>query len=264
MFGGPNPSSAALFDIYASNNVEIALAMARIASGKRVMAPSDDFIAYQAAAGLETTNERYSLIKQDVTTAQGFFDFAASVGDTIVTDLVKLYTLKELYDAAVLDPVAQANYKAQYDATIVSITATKAAAFYDIYPAYQAAALYKDVTVNTHGDVYRLTPTAIADETAINDITTTTLNDIQTEITNGYTYTAQVKSGSDQMKWFSKFADTVINSNQASISAITGVNDLEEMTLLTNLQVRQQAAVAMMAQANMVLGYAALLYGGKP
>jgi flagellin-like hook-associated protein FlgL len=57
--------------------------------------------------------------------------------------------------------------------------------------------------------------------------------------------------------------ETVINSKEATISAITDIDELQELSTLTLLQVRQEATIAMMAQANMAQGYAAKLYASS-
>jgi flagellin-like hook-associated protein FlgL len=72
-----------------------------------------------------------------------------------------------------------------------------------------------------------------------------------------------VASAGDALTAYSNLADTVINSNEATISVLTGIDDASELAGLTSLQVRQQATVAMMAQANVIQGYAAKLYGGN-
>ena len=45
--------------------------------------------------------------------------------------------------------------------------------------------------------------------------------------------------------------DTVIQSKQAAYSEVAEIDDAKEMAKQTALNVRQQASVAMMAQANM-------------
>jgi flagellin-like hook-associated protein FlgL len=47
-----------------------------------------------------------------------------------------------------------------------------------------------------------------------------------------------------------KLNDTVVSGKQATVSALVNVDELAEMAKVTNLQVRQQATVSMMSQAN--------------
>jgi flagellin-like hook-associated protein FlgL len=57
--------------------------------------------------------------------------------------------------------------------------------------------------------------------------------------------------------------DTIISSKESTISAIIDINEVEELSALTMLQVRQEATISMLAQANVLQGYAAQLYGGS-
>lgn len=44
--------------------------------------------------------------------------------------------------------------------------------------------------------------------------------------------------------------DIAINSKEAAASLITDIDEMKELALATDLQIRQQASIAMMAQAN--------------
>jgi flagellin-like hook-associated protein FlgL len=267
MLAGPNSSTAILSEIYASNNTAIALAMTRIASGKRVQGPSDDFAGYAKASNLQSVITRYETIKQDLQDTKGLADYAAQVGSAVVTSLDRLLDLKTLYDSYVALNTAEGNAsaaatKASYDAAWQAMNDSADDSYFNSVKVYQAADL-ATVTINPIGTTIAINGVSVADMAAVKDITAISTTDITDQVNSAEVYAEHMKMFSSQMDSWTKFADTVINSNQATISVITDINDLEEMSLLTNLQLRQQATVAMMAQANMAQKYAEILYGGK-
>ena len=56
--------------------------------------------------------------------------------------------------------------------------------------------------------------------------------------------------------------NTIIASKTAAIKATSGIDDVAMLAQETDLQVRQQAAVSMMAQAHLSQYYLGRLYGG--
>jgi flagellin-like hook-associated protein FlgL len=264
MIGGPNPfATSSLASIYNAGNAAIASAMARIASGKRVMAPGDDFAGFARASSLSNDVSQYQKVKQDLQDVKGFADYAAGVGNDMVKDFDRLKELQKLWQNS-SDPVAQAGYKAEYDATVQRITDTKNDGYYDNIQVYQSGVTLKSVGINPANSslVVAISATAVGDESSINNIASATPVSIQSEIDNAEKYVAAMNSYSTLLQRDLNLADTVINSKNATISMITDIDDVQETAALTALQVRQQATISMLAQANIVQGFAAQLYGG--
>jgi flagellin-like hook-associated protein FlgL len=264
MIGGPNPfANNTLASIYNANTTAIAAAMARIASGKRIQAPGDDFAGFARASALQSDVAEYQQVKQNLQDIKGFTDYAAGVGNNIVSDLDRLKELQSLYTTSG-DPVAQASYKAEYDATVLRIADTKSDSYYDDIKVYQSGVSLKSVGVNPENSSLSVTVTAsaVGNEAAISNIASVLPADIQAEINNAQVYVASMKSFGTIFQRDLNLADTIISSKQATLSAITDINDVEEITALTALQIRQQATASMLAQANIAQGFAAQLYGG--
>ena len=264
MIGGPNPfANSSLASIYNSNGSAIAAAMARIASGKRVQAPGDDFAGYARASGLQSDVTAYQQVKQNLQDVKGLADYAAGVGSDLVSDFDRLKELQSLYSGS-SDPVDQASYKAEYDATVQRISDSKSNSYYDTTKVYQAGVTLKTVGVNplNRSLTVAITASAIGNEAAVNNIASATSTDIQAEINNAQVYVSAMKSFGTILQRHLNLNDTIISSKQATISAITDISDVQEMTALTALQIRQQATASMLAQANLVQGYAAKLYEG--
>lgn len=270
MIGGPNTTINNLASIYVSNNTAIAQAMARIASGKRVQVPSDDFAGYLKANSLQTDITGYTDIKAKLQDAKGLADYAKTTGNMIIEDFTKMKELEKQWAAA---NTANANdtdtlngYKSKYDAIVGRIADLKADASYDGTVIYRAGVSLTTVKVSVENTSLAIDvqASAVANEAAgnVGDIAVTTADEIQNELNKADTYAAQMDSFSRGLQQQINLTDTVINSKEATISALTDINDVEEMTALTALQIRQEATVSMFAQANIIQGYAAKLYGG--
>ncbi|MBN1128827.1 MAG: hypothetical protein JXA71_07565 [Chitinispirillaceae bacterium] len=246
-----NTSVASLLsNIYSSNNSALAASMGKIATGKRVMNPGDDFASWIRASGLNTDVTGYKNIKQDLQDAKALTDYGKGVGNTIVEDLTRMKELVDLYGQTA-DADKQAAYTAEYDTIVDRIAAAKDNSYYDTTAVYATGSL-KSVGINTENasQVIDVTTTAVGNEVAVNDITTATVESIQNEINNANTYVAEMESFSTVIDRNIKLTDTIISSKNATISALVDVDEVEELAKVTNLQVRQAASVAMMSQAN--------------
>lgn len=245
-----NTSVASLLsNIYSTNGASLADSLSRIASGKRVQTPGDDFAAWIRASGQNTDIVSYQSIKQDLQEAKALTDYSRGVGNDIVEDLTRMKELADLYGQT-SDTDKQAAYQAEYDTIVARITDLKANAYYDTTQVYQAGAL-TSVNINAEGaQNVAVTTTSIGDETAVNNIANVAVSDIQNEINNANTYVAEIESFSTTLDRHLKLTDTIISSKQATVSALVDVDEVQELSTVTNLQVRQQASVAMMAQAN--------------
>jgi flagellin len=250
-----NTSVASLLsNIYQSNGASLADSLSKIASGKRVQTPGDDFAGYIRGSALNADIAGYNAVKQDLQDAKSVVSYSQGVGNDIVTDLAKLKDLKQSWTAAAGDATRQSGYQAEYDQIIQRITDTKANSYYDNTQVYQSGATLKSVAINVANTSITLDVKTgandTANEAAVNDISTATSASIQSEIDNAEKYVAEMQSFGTQIDRHLKLTDTVISSKQATVSAIMDVDEAQEMTKVTNLQIRQQATAAMMAQAN--------------
>jgi len=264
MIGQSNPSLNLLTDIYSANNSAIFAAMTRIASGKRVQRPGDDFAGYVHAQAMQSEVDSYQTIKLNLQDAKGLADYATGVGNDIAVDFIRLKQLKGSYAASSSDTDQQSAYKSQYDAVILSITDLKTASYFNGVRVYQTGATLQSVEVNPDNSALAIhvAATRIANESAVSDIANTSDAAIQNEINNAQTYAAELQSFGHLIQRTMDLVDTAMSSKQAAISVIMDVDDAQESAKLTVLQIRQKAAVSMMAQANIIQGYAAKLFGG--
>jgi flagellin-like hook-associated protein FlgL len=266
MLGGPNPSLVSLTHIFNENAFAITSAMTRIASGKRVQSPSDDFIGFLKAATYNTEISQYQTLKQDQQDAKGLTDYAVSVGNSVVESVKKLHDLKDLYDAA--DAETKPTYAAQYAGVYSALSTLVGSAKYDGHLVYTNNSVLATVVLDPTGTSFTVNVNQasafddpnMADIDNLSDITTVVLTNLDNAIAGSENYVSFMQAFSDQVAQHLKLTDSIISSKQAVVSVIMDIDEVAEMTALTSLQIRQQATVAMMAQATETLKYGAKLY----
>ena len=268
MIGGPNPISFKLSQIYRENNQAIANSLARIASGKRIQNASDDFVGFLRSAELQTDIAGYRIVKQDLTEAKGLADYAGEVGSNIAEDLARMKELALLYETEVgggNDPDVLAAYKSEFDALKTTITNTIDDAYYDgIKVLDSLAPKLKEVDLDPSGAggtfTIQFAAGDIVDVSALDITAVNADEDVQDEIEAVASYVFKAEGFSEDLDRHIDLTDTIINSKEATNSLITDIDDVKELAALTDLQIRQQATVAMIAQANDIRAAIARLY----
>jgi flagellin len=242
-----NTSTASLLsNIYSSNADSLSASLSKLASGKRVQNPGDDFAAYIRASGLNTAITGYQNVRQDLQNAKGMTDYAAGVGNAVMEDLTRMQELQDLYNGTT-DTDKQTAYSTEYDTVMARVTNTMTNSVYDgasVYATGSLGAFNVDPAGTGSIDV---NASDTADVSAFANIA----NDaIGAELTAAQTYVAEMNSYGTEISRAMKLNDTVVSGKQATVSALINVDEIQEMAKVTNLQVRQQATVSMMSQAN--------------
>lgn len=243
-----------LSNIYSTNNSALSDSLSRLASGKRVQNPGDDFAGFVRASGLNTDVAGYNLIKQDLQDAKALVSYAKGVGNDVAEDLQRMKELKDLYDKTpTSDPDRQNGYKAEYDAIVDRIGNTTSNSYYDdvqVYASGGAGLKQVDLNSDNASVEMNIAATAVGATTGLTNIANAASTDMDNSIHNAQTYVAELESYSKEIDRSLKLTDTVIAGKTATVSAIVNVDEMKEITNVTNMQVRQQATVSMMAQAN--------------
>lgn len=249
-----NTSTASLLsNIYTSNADSLASSLGKLASGKRVQSAGDDFAAYIRASGLRTDIATYQNTRQDLQEAKGAVDYAVGVGNAVLEDLTRLSELQDLHTAAAGDTDKQNAYSAEYDAIANRLAETITNSTYDSVAVYGTSSVAAAGTIDATA-----TNAANSGSVTAGGIGTDTLD---AEITAAQAYVADMSSYQTAIGREMKLNDTIIAGKDATVSALINVNEVEELAKVTNLQVRQQATVSMMSQANISQALLARLFG---
>ncbi len=258
MLGGINNLNQSLAGVYTTNNKELADVMGRIASGKKIQKPSDDFSGYVRANNLENEISKYEGIKESLLNVKADTSKAVEVGTVVYEDLQSLKTIASDYYAASDDDEKSA-LEAEFKALQKSITQTISNNS-DVYATGSVATIDVDAGAGTQnfvvdfysqGTLANAEATAIKTPSASTGSTSTNLNAIQGEIDKAVEFLVGAERMDKAVDRQVNFTDTVIESKKSVISSITDINDAQEMARQTDLSIRQQAVVSMMSQANM-------------
>ncbi len=261
MIGGVNNVSTELAQIYKQTNYDLAETLSRIASGKKVYKPSDDFTGYVRARNMQTTIDGYNKVQEDLAVARGVAEAAVEVGGSIYDDLLRMKELAELYNAAGASTDDQAAYNAEFEAIGESVQNLISNNTYENTAIYSAATL-ETVYVNPD-DTNDTLAIAFAAGDIIVDVSgaawdldggggaAKAASDVQAEIEKVTSYLVKAEGYVDRIDRQGSIADAIVQGKKAAQSVITDIDEVEEMSKATNLQIRQQAAISMMAQANL-------------
>jgi flagellin len=253
MLGGTDVSSR-LSNIYSSNNKQLSESLTRLATGKRINNASDDFSGYVKAANLSVDINSATKTKQGMQSLKGGYDFAIDAAQNVLDDVTKLKQLARDYNNET-NADAKALINKEFTAVKTSITDMVANSKWD------GTAVMASAGVAAFGTV-SLDPSTSASTTfsleghesaagAIAGLTNASTDaNYQTEIEalSSYIATADVKR--TELERHMKLTDVIVASKEASRSMVTDIDEARELSHNTELQIRNQASVSMMAQAN--------------
>ena len=245
MLGGVSQSSNQLSSIYNAIGSQLADSLAKIASGKRTYKPTEDFGGYLKANAVNASILTIQREKETIVKARETTQAAVKFGQQVFEQVGKLRDIAKQYTAAAGDAATRASLAAQgaaIEATLLSFVNAAEA---------NGTVLNNAIITLTGaqtGNVTLSSSTLTATITAINVTDGGTTAD--TALSNVAAYTARMQTNDDLLKDMSELADTVMTSLENTRSAIEDINDVQELAKVTDLQIRQQAAVSMMTQAD--------------
>ena len=251
MLGITSSIASLLSRYYRSNNEALAVSLARVASGKRFQTAGDDITGFIRATQLHLDAGLYDDMARALAGSRGYVDYAVETGSVVVEDLTGMRSLAQQYEAT-SDPDERASLKARFDALRGKIDTLVANARYNGVQVYAAGVLLT-IQVDPRGATIDLVISDTADTAAIGPIDDypDVVDNLDAQILAGATYLAQASAYADQIAVFSGLSQTGAAGKRLHADAITGINELEELARITDIQVRQQALVAMAAQAHL-------------
>jgi flagellin len=269
MIGGIDYSSIRLASAYNVNNDLLADSLSKIASGKKIARPSDDFTGYIRANLMQTDVDNYGKIKENLTASKAATGAAVEVGNSVYEDLVELKDLiTSYYNTAnnASDDDERSQIQTKFNNLKTSISSLISNSKYEGTTIYSASTL-ESVNLDPAG-TGKLSITFAAGDIAnpatpsitgfvVGDAATTATNKttditaVDAEITKATSYLVKAESYDKSIDRQIRISDTIMQSKQSAISLITDIDEVSEMNKQTDLQIRQQASIAMMAQARL-------------
>jgi len=262
MIGGINNAASQIANIYNQGNSDLANTLVKIASGKKFQTAGEDLISFSRANNLSNQISGYGEVEQKLTSAKTATTAAVDVGSKVYENLSKLKETAEKY-AATTDPTEKAEYEAEFNSLRDTITTALDNANVD----------GKNIADGTYTNKVNMDPEGTgqltvtldtgADSTVIAafDIAATSAAAIDTEIKNSLTYLSDAKSYNNILENQISLNETIVNSKEAVMSLITDIDEAAEMSKMLDQNVRQEAAMSMLSQANMSRQVVMKLYG---
>lgn len=253
-----------------SNENNLGSALVRLASGNRVNRPSDGIPDYFLSEKLSRESRSYEPVLRDIGEGLALLDVASTAGDgvfnalTDMRELVRMYYMDEATDG---DKEA---YRAEFNALKSTVQSTISTTTYNGMHLISDNGGTPFKSVSLDGDAAPETMTIEFDSGDIADVTLLALGDtdeatemaaVETELGKAGFYLAKTSAATYGLN--AQYSITTIKRNvsgeasRQSVEADTG----EEMVNAMNYSIRNQSAMAMMAQANMYVGSISKLLG---
>jgi flagellin-like hook-associated protein FlgL len=235
--------SANISSIYNQNGNDLASVMSKIAAGKKWGSqPSDDFVAYLKTTSLQSDVAQYQNTSENIAQAKVYTDAAKAAGNTLYGDLVKLQNLSVEWGAASgTDKAAIGN---QYDTLLNTINNFAANAEINGQKIFGGGVL-TSVSLSPGGTAVDITSATAPDATGL-----ATGGDASLIVADALTFLSDMQALGKTLENQSNLTNTIIASKNSAITAVSGIDDAAMLAQETDLQVRQQAAISMLSQAN--------------
>ena len=148
----------------------------------------------------------------------------------------------------------QDQFKSEFNSLKTQIVKALTNSKVDVKDIMHASTAIASVVLNPQGGntlAMNFSAVSASDDIDSMDIETVTVEDVDAEIEKMLTYLSEAKAFDSIASQQLKLNDTIISSKEAVNSLITEVDEAAETSKMIDQSVRQQAAVSMIAQANM-------------
>jgi len=257
MIGGVDFTAQRIGSFYNKNQNLLADTLMRLSSGKRFQGPGDDIAGYVRVQALESDATAYRRINESLKEYQGVLDTALTGGEEIYDALTRLDDLATLHSQT-----SDSTEKDGYNQEFTRIANDLAGMINSMV--YRGTALSGEGTGATHTiTTIDLDPGSGTQNLTIqlsDMMDATTLEaatgaggmaaNIDTAMSSVKSFLADANALQRQVTSQVNVTDSMIQTHEAAVSAIEDIDEAEEMSNYTEQDIRGQAAIAMMAQAN--------------
>lgn len=255
MIGGVNYASSQIASVYNSGSQQLAATLTKIASGKKFQSASEDLLGFVRSQALQVDISGYERVRENLTEFKSYSAAAVQASSSIYESLTSMKELARQYSGA-SDVDLKAEYKADFDALKKQVTTALENTYVDGVKVTASGSAIKAVDLDPSGTgSLSMTYTDISANTDVVNLnitdTTNAQGAVQNEISSMLTYMSEAKAYDNIADQQLSLTDTIVNSKQAVLSLITDIDDAAETNKALDQSIRQQAAMSMLAQANM-------------
>ncbi|HMA65287.1 MAG: flagellin [Fibrobacterota bacterium] len=249
MIGGVNVATSQIANIYNQGNNQLSDTLAKIASGKKFQNAGEDLLSFTRANNLSNQIKGYNDVEQKLTDAKTVTSAAVNVGSKVYENLTKMSDLAGKYAAA--SATEQAEYTAEFNSLKDTVVKSLENAKVDGV-SITSGTYTRTVNMDPNGSTMSIALDTVVDSAAVDALAIGTAGaDLTTQTGNALTFMADAKGFNDMIDNQISLNKTIVNSKEAVKSLITDIDEASEMSKMLDQNVRQQAAMSMLSQANM-------------
>ena len=242
-----NRATASISRSFAVAGDQMAKSLERVSSGKRINRASDDYAGFQKIVNLSLDQTKYEGRKVGLSTLGAELQEVVDAADSVMEDLVKMkaaWVDAESYGAGTPEKAAAEDLAAGYQASIaeaLKATTSSGKKLIDGTSASWGTATMAGGTTLT----IDLSGETVATGTEANSTAA------QTSIDNMVSYIGKVTEYKATADSQANLTGVMIENSKSVASAINAIDEAEEMANYVDADIRQQASVSMLSQANM-------------
>lgn len=255
MIGGINYASSQIASVYNNGAQQLANTLTKIASGKKFQSASEDLIGFIRSQNLQVDIDGYGQVRENLTEFKAYTSASVTAASSIYESLSEMKKLATQY-AGTSDTDMQAEYEAEYNALKSEVVTMLENTYVDGTLVTGSGSDIKAVDLDPDGNgTLTMNYSDIASNADVDGIlitdTTNAASNVQDEIDSMLTYLSEAKAYDAIADQQLNLTNNIINSKQAVKSLITDIDEAEETNNALDQSIRQQAAMSMLAQANM-------------
>jgi flagellin len=238
------------------SSLRLADSLKHIAAGKRILTPSEGIGDFMRAQTIRQDRSGYENLRRGLARGDAMLNVAEGAATTIVNDFKRMKEIVEIYYGGTVDETGRTALEAEFNMLKVDIDSIRDNTYYEGRQLMQGASPLVTLnlsptdmskTMKIEFDAADIVDTSAIDLTAGEDAAN---NAIDTQMSVNYTYVAKVSGflrGIDSQR---NVMTSIISNSTAYESTISNVNDGEEMSRAVAHDIRNQASLSMLMQAN--------------
>lgn len=259
--GSLNYAVSTIGNIYKQSGAALSNSLIRISSGKRYLQPKDGVGEYFAIDTLSRDRRVYEILSRDLQSGLSMVTAAEDLGMKLVDDFGQLKRLASDYWAAPAGSDDRTYIDNQFNSIVAGMQIKIDSTFYGNKQLMQAGTL-TSMMLNPHdlaqtfdidfaaGDIADTTGLAADAGVDYN----ATLAVIDTEYNKTMSYLSKTSGYINSLESQIGVTETIISNSGLAEENMNDVNDAQQIKDLITYQIRQQASMSMMSQANMMRG----------
>jgi len=260
MVGSVDASTMRVANFYVSTKSALSQSLQRISSGKQFIAPRDNAGYYMRFQKLRMETRGFEEVRRNLQWGQSLMGVAEEGGNEIINTVKRMKELVGIY----WDPSSAGSERTlaqlEFEDLKGQIDTIKNTTWFERRQLIQGGANIASVMINPNDvtdtldivfDAADIVDSATMDITGGGTDKATAMATVDAQFDRAMNYIAKVSGYRRSLDSQLNISAAAIENNNAFESTVNSVNDPEEMARMVNYDIRQQAALSVMAQSSM-------------